>query len=349
MHTQTINFDFVGSCKGSCPSCTLSEYERAQPEAFLTGKQMTDAMRRILADKRPDRLVMAVGRANTLALNEAAHLHIFDVARAAGELAPQAHRVLEISTSLVEAPQKQKERALALVKGCQEADPGLEVRFVVVLDVSKKSAGYWRAIETFLRWMFEWRGGKDGDGDILALNVSLTALPDIPDLIRRVSYWRGPVNVQWLGSGEKSIDAEAVSAAEDWFHQLAMAAKAAGLDNNLLAVKELSRERHQDSILDVMRANIGRLAWMDRFGVVSEGSFTVIGDYAVGAAMKADEAARLMMRHPACRTCPQLQLCVTCGGFAAAAEVLKRVSVAAGVCPSMLRKTLASLGEASDG
>lgn len=342
--TLIVNFDFVGSCRGSCPSCTLSEVERAAPYAFLTGAQMADALEQALQGIRPpDFLALGLGRGNTLALDSSEHDHVFELARAARRLAPQARRVIELSTSLIEAPAKQRQHALALMEGVAAADPDAECRLVVVLDVSKTSRGYWDNIASFVVEMSEWRGGGDGSADILALNISVGALPRVDSVLERIRDWRGPVNVQWLVSGESAvIDAPALQELRRWLLEFARGAQPLGLDCNLLNVPQSVATDFGGSAMTAIDEQVARLGWVNRAGILQRGAFTMLGDYAAAASVRPDSVAARMMRHAACRGCDQLRSCIRAGGFAPALEALRRGRVEPAVCPSGLRDVLAA-------
>ena len=340
--TQIINFDFVGSCRGSCPSCTLSPEERVSEDPFLTGEQMVSALREVLkVGHEPSFLAMGVGRANVLALDPSSHQRVFELAAVAKELAPSAHRVMEISTSLIEAPAKQRANALAIMRGVELVDPGAECRLVVVLDISQTSQGYWGAIERFMNEMSEWRGGGDGSGDILVLNLGIGALPPVDEVLRRVRRWSGPVNVQWLASGEKAVISDRLlDGLAAWLKQFWEGAIKEELDCNLVNVAEVAVQSSDDLPVAALANQLSRLAWVTRDGFVHQGAFTMLGDYAAAASIDPKTVATRMFRHAACRGCEQLRSCIRCGGFAPALEVLRRGGASSGVCPSGLIRVL---------
>jgi hypothetical protein len=336
--TQIINFDFVGSCRGSCPSCTLSEAERVSEEPFLTGEQMVSAIREVLAGKdEPSFLAVGVGRANVLALDPSSHGRIFSLVAQAKALAPSAHRVVEISTSLIESPAKQRANALAIMRGVAKVDPEAECRLVVVLDISQTSQGYWNAVERFMSEMSDWRGGGDGSGDILVLNLGIDALPPVGEVLRRVRRWQGPVNVQWLASGERvEMSDQLLLGLADWLKRFFDGAILEELDCNLVNVAQTAVQSADDLPVAALANQLSRLAWVTRDGFVHQGAFTMLGDYAAAASVDPKTVAARMFRHVACRGCEQLRSCIRCGGFAPALEVLRRGGVSQGVCPSGL-------------
>lgn len=342
MSDLIVNFDFVGSCRGSCPSCTLSEFEREQPVSFMTGGQMKMALSMAVGSQRPDFLAVGVGRGNNLALEHSEHSHIFDLTAHMAKVAPQARRVMEISTSLVEAPAKQRENAIRLADGCAQSDPAGEARFVVVLDVSKTSSGYWTAIESFMRWMHEHRGGEDGQGDILSLNLSVKHLPNPSDVYRRVSYWRGPVNVQWLAYGQGAVSPDDLLAGQAWIARFADLADRGGLDCNLLNVGRLATSHAGVSPIEAIKSQNRRLIWVDRTGAVRPGVFTMVGDYIIENANIPVRALSTMMRNTTCSSCAKIGACIQAGGYAPAFEVLKVMGSSGLACPALVRDCLES-------
>lgn len=338
-----VNFDFAGGCRGSCPSCTLSESERAHPVAFLNGHQLVAGLRAALERvPEPSFLAMGLGRGNVLSMDESAHLHIQDLMVYAKDRVPRAKRVLEISTSLIDAPRKQKNNALALMEASGNADPELELRFVVVLDASKTSLGYWSAVESFLKEMSAWRGSGDGSGDILTVNLSLSSLIPANELLSKIDYWRGPVNLQWLASGDSVYGVDEIVLAERWFRDFLIGAKLRNVDCSLLNVARAARDDYGQTLPEILENGLSRLAWVDKSGVCRHGVFTMLGDYAVWGGADASSSIRKMMRHDACRACPVLLNCIRAGGFAPASKNVE-LNLPSMACPSLLRASLVEL------
>ncbi len=351
--TLIVNLDYCASCRGNCPSCVLGRDERADVRSLLGPGRVDRALAGIVAlHSAVGTLVLGVGRGDTLALPEDSVRDLVAFARSAERRFGFHAGLMEISTSLMGRAGAHLTRAGAIVEAFWARGLRLDPRFVVVADTALTSPTYWRGIDTFLRTLEATRGGDDGAGDILVVNLSAGHLPDLDRLADRVGGYRFPVNVTWTPAFDPALrSVDGVDALGRWLAGFYRLGRRLGLDSNLLTRADLAMQAHDlepGTLADHIAANGAAMVFVDRDGACHGGYASVSADMdpvrfdpagEVVSAMAAEPGTDLarLMRHPACRGCAFLGACVASGAHKAALMTLRNLPPGARVCPSAMR------------
>lgn len=321
--SRILNFDYCGNCHGTCRACLLSEEERRRDTPFLDRAQIGQAVTTASRYLPPSEfLAVGVGRGNTLTLRESSVDDIAFLAERVRDELEFKEGILEVSTSLVGRLEEQIERAVRIETRVAEAS-GLETRFVVVINPALESDGYWRLLGNFFEAMETRRTGRsESPGDIAVVNLSAESLPEVLTFAERMSGWRFPVNVTWVGGVDAGMAGwAAIDRIGKWFADFYEASSELGLDcslisraQNALAATALGGDL--TNLQDMARAVGESLVFVDHMGRVHRGAFTLLGDmdpmrFPMG---DANISVRDMLKNRSCRACPYLAACVHAGG-----------------------------------
>ncbi len=360
--TLIVNLDYAGRCAGSCPVCALSAEERASTRPFLNPLTVENAFREIttLGHTSCRDLVLGVGRGNMLDLGDGVVEQLNAIAASAAGAFSFDRGLIEIATSVMGRLPDQIARAERIVSGFREADHNLDARFVVVANAANESASYWQHICSFIDHMLGLRGGGDGDGDILLLNLSLGQLPDIPKLMEHVGKYGFPVNVTWAPSLDPAAaNPDTYLALEDWLAEWYVALRSRGMDSSLVA-RTADAMTHTQSDMDSLQTQLeghgNMLLFVDGQGQIHYGFSAVSADmdpvrFASGAVRQQQGQQKMvrspgeelgnLMRWPACRSCPHVQACVVSGAYKSALLSIERLARDKRICPSGMRSVFA--------
>lgn len=346
-----LNIEYCGNCNGSCQGCVLSQEERSSNKPFLDQFKISLVIGQIAETWTPqDFLAVGIGRGNCLTMPLDNIDDFWLIASLVRKKLPAKEVVYEVSTSLIGKLDQQVERAKLITDAIQSAHPGAVVRFACVINPSLHSRGYWTLIESFFDTMSKWRGEGDGAGDIAILNIDSDKLPVIPDLIKKISQWRWPVNVVWVGIGQKKEGGLSIRETSQWFSDFATAAAENGMDCSLNTRRDMAIARAKNESGSLASETMMRddVLFVDHAGVISNGCFTIFGDLDSTRfpALKEIESpatiVRKMMRHPVCRNCPVIRECVAAGGHKMFAinqsKCLSEPNKAEAVCLSGLKE-----------
>lgn len=362
-----INYEYCGTCRGHCTTCALTTEERATATPFLDAAQMHTALIYAASQHpQPSMLALGIGRADVLALADQPPQAVRDILVRAADLFSGVPIIAEVATSLVGGKlDTYVRRARDWSATLGHAAPPVTVRFAIMANLELHSASYWRNVRGFLDQLAEWRGGADGSGDILNLNISASRLPGVADVIRRLDGIRSPINVLWNPVAQPDIRRH-LDLLGLWLAEFYQAAQSAGMDCNLINLCDLPTPSAQEAIAQIAD-HPATLISMDRHGQVGEGLFTILGDMdpgrSVGMAthtpvLRRDRPAQVvsdarresarLLRHRTCRACPHLGRCIQTGGFKLAQVVLQRDPDILG-CPTALRPMFDAAETASGG
>jgi hypothetical protein len=355
-----INFDYCGSCSGTCQTCLLTAEERAQDRALLSVSRIGAVLSEIASDvtRRPRRLILGIGRGNNLVLPESALRDYKRIATAATDLFDYEEGLVEVSTSLVGKLEPQMDRAKAILDLLGGLDRPYDAKFVVVGNTALSSEKYWRNLDTFFRAMRDYRGGNvDGNGDIILLNLGIASLPDLDWLSGFLTDFHSPVNITWVPSVDPaSASEEGLRKLEGWIADLHDLGVWRGLDLNIVQRLHgaLKSKSFDTSALDkhvAMSANTALFVSPD--GAWHYGLASVLVDMdpvrfeagfkdAAGVGHLVDDPHRdrvRLLRNPTCRTCQFFHVCVAAGTYRIALSVLRRHPQGLSCCPCAMKET----------
>jgi hypothetical protein len=357
--TVNIFLDYCGTCNGGCPTCVLTSGERAAGVPLMSAAAAEAALADMAASlPEADKLVLGIGRANNLVLPESSMRDHLRIAAAACAAARFNSGAAEITTSLVGKLEPQIERAKRITDAFAAAGLPIEARFAVVGNTTLSSAPYWDNLDRFFRAMEEMRGGgeKDGNGDVLALNVTVSHLPEMGVIEGLVSAYRFPVNIVWVPMFDPGIGEEASLARfGDWLAEFVAMAVRVGVDANVVnwtrqaaAFRPTSVEQVAEHVAESTR----RLFYVAPDGSWHHGFASVLSDMdpvrfdplstsvvdghrVVVADPKRDLAA--LLRNKSCTACPHFFLCGMTGVYKHALLALRRYPNGTRTCPCGMR------------
>ncbi|GAB5390331.1 MAG: hypothetical protein Alpg2KO_32990 [Alphaproteobacteria bacterium] len=356
--TFILNIDYCGNCRGVCPSCILTADERARTTPFLTVPQIADSFARYGDDlRRVKELIIGVGRGNILTLDPRYDDDLVGIARAAEQQFAFEGGVMELSTSLVGKYDHHVARAKSIVKRFAHEGLRFDPRFVVVANTAiDTSPNYWRNIRIFCEQMQDFRGGGDGAGDILLLNLNIANLPDIDMLRELLAGYRFPVNITWTPWHDPDLGNDlALRDVETWLAEFYALAMDEGLDSNVINYTHLAMDvgaLTPPQVVEHIENSGESLAFIDQDGVWHKGSPSVVGDLdpvrywpKPGDGAKAlitdakGDFATLFRARP-CRACAHVTTCVTSGAWHGA-------MVTCGKRPELMQSDLCPAGTRS--
>lgn len=361
MEASTILvFDYCGLCTGTCTICALSDVERSEEKPFLTRAQLVEGVRKgaeAAKGRNAGHFVLGIGRGNTLALGPDSVGDIVAAGKAAEEAFSFGHADLEISTSLMGKLERHVSRAHEILDAVEAGCPTLDPRFVVVGNLGLKAEKYWSNLLSFLDAMAERRGGGDGSGDILLLNLPLGAMPGMDWIEATLGRLKSPVNVTWSPVYDPlAKDPDALGKLEEWLDDYHRTAERLGMDSSLQERARRARvlgAADEDDLSASADENGAALMFVDSKGRLHSGYSSVLGDldpvrFPTGAAGErgeglgmagnpAQERAR-MLRHRACRGCAGMAHCLRAGGGKPALMMLDALKAHPDVCPTGLRR-----------
>lgn len=355
MNGFNFNIDYYGLCHGNCVGCLLTEQERNSDQLFQTNNNIVKVFAELLhKNDRKDDVVVAFGRGNLLLLGDDEIEALSDTMNRMVGIMDDFHvnsQVFELSTSLIGPYDKQLLNARKLASQDKST-------FVIVADGALMNKNnYWTNIRRFLDDMSEYRGGHDGSGDVLGLNITLKQLPDVAYLEKYLAGIHSPINVIWSPTLDAEfINDESMRGLADWLVEMSEAGFRHDWDLNinnigLLSIEEMNRFDDAKSIIHASRQ---RNFILDKEGELSEGLFCLYGDIdpmrsAVVISQHdprreqvesdAMNKLRMMLKRRSCLTCPMQRACVASGayqyvGFVSAHLEDKKT------CPTGLRKVL---------
>lgn len=352
--TLIVNLDYCGHCAGTCPTCVLSEDERMSVEPFLSIEQIEETflkLKEIYKNTYIKNLVIGIGRGNTLALPEAYLEDVFKIPYIAAKSFQYEDIKIEISTSLIGKYDFHVERGKYF---SDRLEKDFETRFVIVANPMIEVKNYWRNIRIFVETMQEYRGGKDGSGDIILLNLTLNKLPDIDWLSEFLQNYKFPINLTWTPAQDFFIENKKLHNLNDWLFNFYKMAKKYNLDSNII--------NHLNDKLDLLsigeaQENIkygsNSLIYVDKINRIHNGLFSIYGDLdpirytpinKTGQNLKIiDDLKEDMMklrRNRVCRSCEFMPTCVYTGAYKVGLLAFdKLVDKKDNICPSGLKKT----------
>jgi ferredoxin len=368
-HSLNLNIDYCGLCSGSCSICALSENERAYEAPFLSAAQMREAVRAAAKEtgERVGHLVVGFGRGNTLALPPESIRDIVETLAEAQDAFSFDSAETEISTSLMGKHETHRDRAFAILDAIEAEKLRFDPRFVCVGNLAIVSEAYWKRILAFLDAMTERRGGGDGSGDVLLLNLPLGRLPPIEMIETFLGRLRSPVNVTWSPAyDDDAKNPAALAALETWLDEYHALAERLGMDSSLQTRAELAMRAgaaEEDEIGLQTETNASTVLFVDSKGKLHGGYSSVIADLdpirfptaaagkrAGGSAMMSTpkEERATLLRHRACRACGYMPQCIRSGAHKAALMLVSSLSDAPNACPSGMRRLFARLKAEED-
>lgn len=357
-----VNVDYVGSCSGSCPVCALSDEERASTRPFLTPGQVQNVFRQIHQRGYVlcEDLVLAMGRGNMLDVGDDIIEQLNAVAADAVNWFSFERGLMEISTSLMGKLSEQIERAERIIERFRQADHGIQPRFTIVANAANTSPSYWRHLRQFTDHMAAVRGNRDGDGDILLINLSLGHLPPVDKLIEYLDGYRSPINLTWApmldAAGDKP---EAYEELENWLAAWYAAASASDLDSSLV---NRTRECMAFDAMDTdelklhMMSHGNKLLYVDSSGMLHHGFTSICADMdpvrfqqvpvqdqngSMRMIASPDQELAELLKFSACRGCAHLKSCVVSGSYKIALLNDQRLPRRSHACPSGMRSVFA--------
>ncbi len=346
-----INLDYCGVCQGTCPACALSRQERATSRPLLSLGHALTALR-TLADRMPaaEEFVLGVGRGNVLQLDPAqTDEGLRALASAACEQFDFHRGVMEIATSLIGRHEAHLERARRLRQVLDGS--GFDPRFVVVVNGALQgNPRYWRNVRLFVEQLHEDRGGRDGAGDILQLNLTAGALPDLEALGQLLQGYGFPVNVTWVPVHDPAAaEPDKVAALGQWLADFHGLAERLGLDSTVRTYGHQAQAWAGATVAEALEQLAGYdqvAAFVDRHGQAHGAALTLLGDVdpvrntptAGGSVIvpAAQEQATLT-RSRACRACPAAAACLATGAWITARTLYLRA-------PARLREAACPIG-----
>lgn len=351
---RAVVIDYCGSCHGKCLTCLLSEDERQMEMPFFTRASLAGPLRKATEALPPmGTFALAFGRANTLQLPE---FTIDDIAVSAGVVASHVQcdeLIIEVSTSLIGKIDEQIARAMAISKAIVREAPEAHVRFLIVIDPQRiGNDAYWRNIHTFMEEMAAWRGGGDGSGDVMILNVSARVLPDVDQLISRIARYKSTFNVIWIGESDLPASNEAgqmAAALEQWFGDFYRAAKVNEIDSSLVTRADIAMQMAGSipalSDCEKLIAMHGEvITFIAPDGRLMKGGANPIGDMdplryptLFGHNEVVTNVSRDLfefLRHPACRACEHTRACIASGVYKFA--LMNASKLPPEQCPSLM-------------
>lgn len=325
-----LNIDYCGNCRGTCTSCLLSKEERLLEAPFLTRSAMGKAIEVAAAKAKPTKsLVIGIGRGNTLTLPESSIEDVVLMIQKIASTFSYESMAIELSTSLIGKIEPQVSRAIQLSEALAGVVPEAPLRFVVVVNPDLVSNAYWRNLNHFFGAMSEYRGSKDGDGDIAVINLGPDKQPDAQELVDQMIRWKFPINVTWVGG--RQIQAPTPEESSDklgrvsqWLTRFYQASKKHDLDISLVtriddAIRAGQGLGHDD-LEDFLAEANSCLLFIDHEGKVTNGAFTALLDMdrvrfpGMEHDMTPQEEISNLLRYRSCKSCEHFFSCVAAGG-----------------------------------
>ena len=323
--TLILNLDYLGACRGACSGCLLTDQERQSGDPFLEEPHLEKALKEIPHQKTTHEqihLILAVGRGDTLGLNEAQWCKIFEFARKVKEKISPKQFTLECSTGLIGKIDQRLERALWAIRAF-----GPELRFVVAANSDAYSKAYWKNVNLFFKTLMQARGGqhKENSGDILVLNLNSDRLPSLQETISRIESYPFPINIAWLPFHltEKSVREDAARWLLGFYQWANQNKKDCNLVN--LSKASISRQPSLWEALNTLEQNRTSVWWFTKETGWFSGAFSPLGDLDfirlnqkmnMGIQNLSSQMVRKqILTKPTCKTCTYLNPCVESGTF----------------------------------
>jgi hypothetical protein len=362
-----INIDYLGSCNGKCAGCLLSEEERASSEPFLKIDALYRLVERLLyKHKDIENAAVVLGRGNILSLEDR---YLGDVGFFIEQMAKSPANKnrnevsVEISTSLIGKIELQIEKAKWLSDIAIQPS-NITQRFIIVVNPALNSISYRENVRRFIKEMADHRGGLDGSGDVLVINISIDDVPKIETMKTLLKDIYSPVNVIWSPVKDFGVEGykEKLGQLERFLAEMVHLSQAMDIDLNLI---NIYRSSHTVSGLDTRRVMADLQAGaecnyvIDKIGAVHHGMFSILGDLDPNRSVSNQNQIHLgkvncifndpreewmkLNRNRNCATCEYQQVCIASTGYR-----LALISLDSGVdlkdaCPAGLRLTYEAL------
>ncbi|MTH97606.1 hypothetical protein [Roseibium sp. RKSG952] len=347
-----VTNDYATSCAGTCPTCVLSKDERAIKTPFTRAENIIKGLN-AAGDNYGEigTLALGIGRANVLMLPKESVGDIRAIMAAGRNAFNFRDGITEITTSLIGKIDPQIERAKKLLDTAD--NEAFDARFVVVANTALSSEKYWVNLNTFLRAMEAHRGGSniDGNGDILQLALASETLPDVHELVDRVSEYKFAVNLTWAPFYDAGIEDEArLEELGNWIAEFYRLTSERGLDSSLVNRTDMAIAIDEEPFThSLARAAESERAvvYIDQDGSWHNGYFTVLAEmdpirFDPLAAEESPNSFRrviFLLKNPACHGCPFHTACISSGAERIGTMALRKHPRGTHTCPSGMRRT----------
>lgn len=351
-NNKTFFLEYYTGCAGHCFNCFLSNDEREN-------KNINDSMSILKKELNElennyEEIIFFIGRGNILSVKQEEFLedlqNLFNIINESQLITKCNIISFEVTTSLIGNIENQIDTAKNILSVYQKQNFRQTDKFcfALVLNTELTSPNYWKNINYFTDELFKFRGSKDGDSDLIFLNLKLSTLPDIDFLKEKLKDNHCPIYLLWnplpeaknnlLGSIDRNEFDNWIINLFDWFAKEEK-------DNNVINNIKSTLQNEDNDIYNLEK-NQNNFVYFDKQGIKHYGLFTLWSELVpihFVEEKKEDETLYIhtniekeitnVLKNKKCQRCEVLQECLNLGGYkiANATNLLKTKH-----CPSFL-------------
>lgn len=347
MSGLAFNATIYTGCKGGCKGCALSMDERKNNELDYSVDFLKSSLENYLRLNHPEEMdyfALVLGRGNILEVDSAVDL-ISELREHVKSNVLARDKVIEVSTSLLGSydAQIRVARQICMDSVKDELEHGIEVRFIVVFDLSKKNPVYRENVINFLQTIRSIRkeSGLDNTDDTLQIIMQPKETLSPLELLDYFSFHRGAFNLAW-GMFEQ-VEQEQLLFKQAWVEDFCKLA-AGKIDLNVNNVlDEIKSFGGHDNTLSNKRGTV----FLESDGV-KFGDFTPFGDFDNKRLLNYDPSFLLLesaqkielkmhKKDRRCISCEKFDNCVNSGSYKVAHyNRVKNPSSKNVACPSLM-------------